>query len=51
MGLHKSSIRITRGKFCVEEVESVARELACVFPLLGMCNRLNDSNLDYECLT
>ena len=47
MGLHKSSIRITRGKLYVEEVVSVVRESACVFLLLGMCSRLNDSNLDY----
>ena len=51
VGLHKSSIRITRGKLCAEEVASVARELACVFPLLGTCSRLNDSNLDCKCLT
>ena len=51
VGLHKSSIRITRGKLCVEEVASVARESAYVFPLLGTCSRLNDSNLDCKCLT
>ena len=51
VGLYKSSIRITRGKLCVEEVASVARESAYVFPLLGTCGRLNDSNLDCKCLT
>ena len=51
VGLHKSSIRITQGKLSVEEVASVARESACVFPLLGMCNRLNDLNFDCKCLT
>ena len=51
MGLHKSSIRITRGRLCSEEVASMARESACVFPLLGMCSRLKDSNPDYKCLT
>ena len=49
-GLHRSSMRITRGKFCAEEVASVARESAWVFPLLGMCYRLNDSNFSYRCL-
>ena len=49
-GLHKSSTRITQGKFCVEEVASVAKELAWVFPLLGMCCRLNDSNFSCRCL-
>ena len=29
----------------------MARKSACVFSLLGMCNRLNDSNLDCKCLT
>ena len=51
VGLHKSSIRITWGKLYAEEVASVARESACVFPLLGMCSRLNDSNFDCKCLT
>ena len=51
VGLHKSSIRITRDKLYAEEVASVARELACVFLLLRTCSRLNDSNLDYKCLT
>ena len=49
-GLHRSSMRITRGKFCAEEVASVARESAWVFPLLGMCCRLNDSNFSCRCL-
>ena len=49
-GLHKSSIRITRGKFCAEKVDSVARESAWVSPLLGMCYRLNDSNFSCRCL-
>ena len=51
MGLYKSSIRIIRGKLCTKEVTSMARESACVFPLLGTCSRLNDSNLDCKCLT
>ena len=51
VGLHKSSIRITWGKLYAEEVASVARELAYVFPLLGTCSRLNDSNLHCKCLT
>ena len=51
VGLHKSFIRITRGKLCTEEVVSVARELACAFSLLGMWSRLNDSNFDCRCLT
>ena len=51
VGLYKSSIRITWGKVYAEEVTSVARESACVFPLLGMCSRLNDSNLGCKCLT
>ena len=51
MGLHKSSTRMTRGKLCAKEVTSVARESACVFPLLGMCNRLKDSNPNCKCLT
>ena len=29
----------------------MARESACMFPLLGMCNRVRDSNLDFKCLT
>ena len=49
-GLHKSSMRIIRGKFCTEEVASVARESAWVFPLLGMCCRLNDLNFSCRCL-
>ena len=51
VGLHKSSIRITRGKLCAKEVTSVARESTCVFPLLGMWSRLNDLNFDWKCLT
>ena len=51
VGLHKSSIRITYGKLYTKEVASVARESACVFPLLGVCSRLNDSNLECKCLT
>ena len=51
VGLHKSSISITRGKPCVEEVASVARESACVFPLLGICSKLKDLNPDRKFLT
>ena len=51
VGLHKSSIRITRGRLCAEEVASVAKESACVFPLLGTCSRLKDSNPNCKCLT
>ena len=51
VGLHKSSIRITWGRFCVEEVPSVARELACVFALLGTWKRVKDSNPDCRCIT
>ena len=51
VGLHKSSIRITQGRLCAEEVTSVAMESACVFPLLGTCNRVKDSNPDCKCLT
>ena len=29
----------------------MARESACVFPLLGSCNRLKDSNPDCKCLS
>ena len=36
---------------CVEDVASVARDLACVFSLLRMCSRLKDLNPDYKCLT
>ena len=49
-GLHRSSMKITRGKFCVEEVACVARKSAWVFPLLGKCCRLNDSNFSCRCL-
>ena len=51
VGLHKSSIRITRGRLCTKEVANVARESACVFPPLGTCKRVKDSNPDYRCLT
>ena len=51
VGLHRSSTRITRGRLCVEEVASMARESACVFLLLGICDKLKDSNPDYKCLT
>ena len=44
--LHKSSTRMTWGKLFAEEVAIVASEAVCVFPLLGMCNRLKDSNPD-----
>ena len=49
-GLHRSSMRITWGKFYTEEIASVARESAWVFPLLGMCCRLNDSTFIFRCL-
>ena len=49
--LHKSSTRITRGKSHAEEVASVARELACVFLLLGIYNKVKDSKPDHKCLT
>ena len=49
-GLHRSSMRITRGKFCAEEVTSVARESAWVFPLLRMCCKLNNSIFSCRCL-
>ena len=39
VGLHKSSTRMTRGKLWAKEVASVARESACVFPLLRICKR------------
>ena len=45
VGLYKSSTRMTRGRLWVEVDASVARESACVFPLLGMWCRLNDSIL------
>ena len=51
IGLHKSSTRITWGKLCVEEIARMAKELACVFSLLGICNKLKDLNLDCKCLT
>ena len=49
--LYKSFARMTWGRLCAEEVVSVAKESAYVFPLLGMCDRLKDSHLDYWCLT
>ena len=51
VGLYKSLTRMTRGKLYAEEVASVARESACVFPLLGMCSRLKDLNPDCIYLT
>ena len=42
---------MTQGKPCVKEVTRVARELTCVFLLLGICSKLKDSNLDCRCLT
>ena len=45
VGLHKSSTRITQGELYAEEVARMARELAWVFPLLGMCSKLKDLNL------
>ena len=51
VGLYKSSIRITQGKLYVKEVASVTRESTCVFPLLGTCSRLNNSNLNCKCLS
>ena len=51
MGLHKSFTRMTRGKLYVKEVASIARESTCVFPLLGTCKRLKDSNPAYKRLT
>ena len=35
---------ITQGKFCAEEVASMAKESACALPLLGICSKLKDSN-------
>ena len=49
-GLPISFMRITQSKFCAEEVASVARESIWIFPLLGMCCRLNDSNFSCRCL-
>ena len=51
VGLYKSFTRMTWGKFRAEEVASMVRESTCVFPLLGMCNRLKDSNSDCKWLT
>ena len=36
---HKSSISITRGKSCAEEVARVAKESAWVFPFLGIYDK------------
>ena len=35
---------------CQQEVASIARETAYVFPLLETCSRMNNSNLDCKCL-
>ena len=51
VGLHKSSTRMTRDGLCADVDASVARESACVFPLLGMWSRLNDLNFDCRSLT
>ena len=51
IGLHKSSTRITRGKPYAKEVARIAKESACVFPLLGICSKLKDLNPDWKCLT
>ena len=51
VSLHKSSTRITWGKLCDEEVANVARESICVFRLLGICDKLKDSNPECKCLT
>ena len=29
----------------------MAKELACVFPLIGICSKLKESKCDYRCLT
>ena len=58
VGMHKSSTIIIWGKFCAEEVAMVAKESAWVFPLLGRCDKSNDSNfvcirllwLKYSCI-
>ena len=42
---------MTRARLCAEEDASMARKSACVFPLLGMWSRLNDSNFDCRNLT
>ena len=51
VSLHKSSTRMTWGKPYAEEVARVARESACMFPLLELCNKLKDLNPDCRCLT
>ena len=50
-GLLRSSTRIIRGRFWAEEVASVAKELAWVFPHLRRCRRSNDSKLLCNCWT
>ena len=38
----------TRGKSCAEDVARVANESACVFPLLGICDKsLNEADVRY----
>ena len=44
VGMHKSLIIITQGKFCAEEVARIAKESAWVFPLLGICDKSKNSN-------
>ena len=51
VGLYKSSIRITRGKSCAEEVASIAKESVCALPFLGICNKSKESNFDRRHLT
>ena len=51
VGLHKSSTKITQGKLCTEEVARVARESEYVFLLLGIYNKVKDSNPNYKRLT
>ena len=50
-GLHKSSTRMTKGRLWAEKVASVAKDSACVFPLLGLCSKLKESKCDCRCLT
>jgi len=40
-----------QGKPYAEEVARMAKESACIFPLLGICSKLKDSNPDCKCLT
>ena len=51
VGLCKSSTRITWGKFCAEEVASIARESVCALPFLGIWNKSKESNSDCRYLT